>query len=77
MDRTKIEVGMKVVCKETHYNEGLYWARLEMDEAIGKPMIVIMICKDGLVYCGFETTLKYDDGNWCFMSEWLEPWEGK
>lgn len=74
MDRKDIKVGMKVVCKEAHYNEELRWRRPEMDEAIGKPMTVIMIYKDGLVYCGFETSLKYDDGNWCFMSEWLEPW---
>lgn len=77
MDRTEIKPGMKVVCKEAHYNEELFWAKPEMDEAVGKSMTVIMVCNDGLVYCEFETTLKYDDGRWCFMSEWLEPWEGE
>lgn len=79
MERTKIEVGMKVVCKETHYNEGLNWAIPEMDEAIGKPMTVLQVCKDGdkegLIYCEFDTSIANDDGRWCFMSEWLEPWD--
>lgn len=75
MNRAEIEVGMKVVCKEAHYNEGLYWAIPEMDEAVGKPMTVIEVCNGGLIYCEFDTSIAHDDGRWCFMPEWLEPYE--
>ena len=69
----EIKEGMKVVCKEPHYNDVLYWARPEMDKAIGKPMTVIMSPTDGTVYCEFETDYPEDDGRWCFMPDWLEP----
>ena len=75
MDRTEIKPGMKVVCKEVHYNDGLYWAIPEMDEAVGKPMTVITVCKDGLVYCEFETSIAHDDGRWCFLPDWLVLYE--
>lgn len=78
MNRTEIEEGMKVVCKEAHHeNKKLFWAIPEMDEAVGKPMTVIMVNRNWMVYCKFETTLEYDDGRWCFLPEWLEPWEGE
>ena len=74
MNRTKIKVGMKVVCKKPHYNEELYWAFPYMDEAIGKPMTVIKIYNDKVIYCEFNTSIAQDDGRWAFLSEWLEPW---
>ena len=76
MDRNEIKAGMKVICKEAHHeNKELYWAIPEMDEAVGKPMTVVMVDRTGLVYCKFETTLKYDDGRWCFIPDWLELYE--
>lgn len=77
MDRSEIKVGMMVVCKEAHHHEKLYWAIPEMDEAIGKPMTVIKVCKDGLIYCEFDTSIAHDDGRWCFEADRLEPWKGE
>lgn len=76
MERTKIEVGMKVTCKEPHYNEGLYWAIPEMDEAIGKPMTVKQVDDDDTIFCQFDTNYyPMDDGCWFFKADWLEPYE--
>lgn len=75
MNRNEIKVGMKVVCKETHYNDKLRWAFPYMDEAIGKPMTVISANNDGVIYCEFDTSIAQDDGRWAFLSEWVEPYK--
>ena len=75
MKLDEIEVGMTVVCKESHAgNKEHYWASPEMDIAVGKPMTVEYV-EYNLVCCEFDTPFRYDDGRWCFLPEWLEPWE--
>jgi hypothetical protein len=77
MKLDEIAVGMKVVCRKSHAdNRELYWAVPEMDKAVGKPMTVQSVDNE-LVVCEFVTPLKYDDGRWCFLPEWLEPWAGR
>ncbi len=75
----EIKVGMVVVCKEPHYNDRIYWARPEMDAAVGKPMKVLCVDEDARseIVCQYDTDCQDDDGIWGFLADWLEPWKGE
>lgn len=73
----EIKEGMKVVCKEPHYNDRLLWVVPEMDVAVGKPMVVLDVDADAEaeVVCFFDTEYSDDDGIWGFLADWLEPYD--
>ena len=76
MKLNEIAVGMIVVCKKSHAGDHEhYWVTPEMDVAVGKPMTVINLFNDGLVCCESDQRVKFDDGRWCYLPKWLEPWQ--
>jgi hypothetical protein len=67
----ELEVGMKVVCHESHSGFKKYpkW-NTRMDGAVGKVMEVVLI--------DFETAdCDSDIGRYRYLPEWLEPYKGK